>query len=182
MFRMRLSKIFSLFSYILPTWIWKGCQWLLNEGDSVLDLEEKKCSWTLLNLYPFSQEKSWDCLVILMASLMIWDIVCEAEASIAHLLLGPKRYETICILNRACPLKPKSLIPGQFMWDFWWKIWYWGRFCQSTLVSATNSQSIRCSISLTYHPGLVQWAIHSLSTKELSLASLTLPPAPKRKW
>jgi hypothetical protein len=92
------------FFYLLPTWMGKGRQWLLNDGDSVVDLE-KRCSQTLLNLYPSSQFKLWGCSIILMASLMIWDTVCGAEASIVHLPLGPQMYETVRILNRACPLK-----------------------------------------------------------------------------
>jgi hypothetical protein len=43
------------------------------------------------------------------------------------------------------------------MWDLWWKKWRWGRFSSSTLVSPANLYTTNFStITITYHPGLVQ--------------------------
>jgi hypothetical protein len=43
------------------------------------------------------------------------------------------------------------------MWDLWWKKWRWGMFSPSTSVSIANLPSTNFStITLTYHPGLVQ--------------------------
>jgi hypothetical protein len=43
------------------------------------------------------------------------------------------------------------------MWDLWWKKWRWGRFSPSTSVSLANLDSTNFStITITYHPGLVQ--------------------------
>jgi hypothetical protein len=43
------------------------------------------------------------------------------------------------------------------MWDLWWKKWRWGRFSPSTLDSSANLYSTNFStVTITYHPGLVQ--------------------------
>jgi hypothetical protein len=56
------------------------------------------------------------------------------------------------------------------MWNLWWIKWRWGRFSPSTSVSLANLYSTNFStITITYHPGLVQEASSGLSTKRLSL-------------
>jgi hypothetical protein len=47
-------------------------------------------------------------------------------------------------------------IPGQVMWDLWWKEWHWVRFSPSTSVSPANPHSTDCFIIIIAHPGLVQ--------------------------
>jgi hypothetical protein len=42
------------------------------------------------------------------------------------------------------------------MWDLWWAKWRWGRFSPRALVSPANLHSTNLSITITYHPGLVQ--------------------------
>jgi hypothetical protein len=43
------------------------------------------------------------------------------------------------------------------MWDLWWTKWRWGRFPPSTSASPANLHSTNFStITITYHPGLVQ--------------------------
>jgi hypothetical protein len=44
------------------------------------------------------------------------------------------------------------------MWDLFWAKWRWGgKFSLSTSVSLANHHSIKFStITITYHPGLVQ--------------------------
>jgi hypothetical protein len=45
------------------------------------------------------------------------------------------------------------------MWDLWWTKWLWGKFSpsMSTLVFPANLHSTNIStITITYHPGLVQ--------------------------
>jgi hypothetical protein len=43
------------------------------------------------------------------------------------------------------------------MWDFWWTKWRWGRISPSTSVPLANLHSTNFStITITYHPGLVQ--------------------------
>jgi hypothetical protein len=52
------------------------------------------------------------------------------------------------------------------MWDLWWTKWRWGRFSPSTSVSPANLHSTNFStITLTYHPGLVQYASSGRSTQ-----------------
>jgi hypothetical protein len=52
------------------------------------------------------------------------------------------------------------------MWDLWWTKWRWGRFSPSTSVSPANLYSTNLStITITYHPGLVQWASSGRSIK-----------------
>jgi hypothetical protein len=46
---------------------------------------------------------------------------------------------------------------GLVIWDLWWTKWRWDRFSPVTLVSPANFHSINFStITITYHPGLVQ--------------------------
>jgi hypothetical protein len=46
---------------------------------------------------------------------------------------------------------------GLVMWDLWWTKWCWGRFSLSTSLSPVNLYSTNFStITITYHPGLVQ--------------------------
>jgi hypothetical protein len=46
--------------------------------------------------------------------------------------------------------------PG-FMCDLWWTKWRWGRISPSASVSPANLHSTNFStITITYHPGLVQ--------------------------
>jgi hypothetical protein len=56
---------------------------------------------------------------------------------------------------------------GLVMWDLWWTKWRWGRFSPSTSVSPTNLRSTNffSTITITYHPGLVQEASNGRSTK-----------------
>jgi hypothetical protein len=62
------------------------------------------------------------------------------------------------------------------MWDLWWTKWSWGRFSPSTSVSPANLHSTNFStITITYHPGLVQQASSGRSTQ--SPTSLI-----KKKW
>jgi hypothetical protein len=43
------------------------------------------------------------------------------------------------------------------MWDLWWTKWRWGRFSQSIPVSPANLYFTNFStVTITYHPGLVQ--------------------------
>jgi hypothetical protein len=52
------------------------------------------------------------------------------------------------------------------MWDLWWTKWRWGRFSPSTSVSPANLYSTNFStITITYHPGLVQYASSGRSTQ-----------------
>jgi hypothetical protein len=52
------------------------------------------------------------------------------------------------------------------MWDLWWTKWRWGRFFPSNSVSPANLQSTSFStITITYHPGLVQYASSGRSTQ-----------------
>jgi hypothetical protein len=45
------------------------------------------------------------------------------------------------------------------MWDLWWTKWRWGRFSPSTSIYLANLHSTYFStITITYHPGLVQQA------------------------
>jgi hypothetical protein len=53
------------------------------------------------------------------------------------------------------------------MWDLWWTKWSWGRFSPSTWVSLANLHSTNFStITITYHPGLVQKASSGRSTQD----------------
>jgi hypothetical protein len=53
------------------------------------------------------------------------------------------------------------------MWDLWWTKWRWGRFPPSTSsVSSVNLHATNFStITITYHPGLVQQASSGRSTQ-----------------
>jgi hypothetical protein len=52
------------------------------------------------------------------------------------------------------------------MWDLWWTKWRWGMFSPSTSVSPANLHSTNFStITITYHPGLVQQASSGRSTQ-----------------
>jgi hypothetical protein len=52
------------------------------------------------------------------------------------------------------------------MWDLWWPKWRRGRFCPSTSVSPANLHFTNFStITITYHPGLVQKANSDRSTQ-----------------
>jgi hypothetical protein len=52
------------------------------------------------------------------------------------------------------------------MWDFWWTKWRWGRISPSTSVSPASLQSTNFStITITYHPGMVQQASSGHSTQ-----------------
>jgi hypothetical protein len=52
------------------------------------------------------------------------------------------------------------------MWDLWWTKWRWGRFSLTTSVSPANLHSTNFStITLTYHPGLVQYTSSGRSTQ-----------------
>jgi glutamine phosphoribosylpyrophosphate amidotransferase len=52
------------------------------------------------------------------------------------------------------------------MWDLWWTKCRWGRFSPSTSVSTANVYSTNCStITITYHPGLVQQGSSGRSTQ-----------------
>jgi hypothetical protein len=43
------------------------------------------------------------------------------------------------------------------MWDLWWTKWRWGRFSPITSIFPANLYSTNFStITITYHPGLVQ--------------------------
>jgi hypothetical protein len=43
------------------------------------------------------------------------------------------------------------------MWDLWLTKWRWGKFSPSKLISPANLHSTNFStITITYHPGLVQ--------------------------
>jgi hypothetical protein len=56
--------------------------------------------------------------------------------------------------------------PGLVVWDLWWTNWLWGRFSPSTSVSPANLHSTNIStITITYHPGLVQYASSGRSTQ-----------------
>jgi hypothetical protein len=45
------------------------------------------------------------------------------------------------------------------MWDLWWTKWRWGTFSPCTSVFPANLHSTNFStITITYHPGLVQLA------------------------
>jgi hypothetical protein len=47
--------------------------------------------------------------------------------------------------------------PGLVMWDLWRTKWRWGKFSPSTSVSTANLYSTNFStITITYHPGLLQ--------------------------
>jgi hypothetical protein len=60
------------------------------------------------------------------------------------------------------------------MSDFWWTKWPWGRFSLSTSVSPANLYSTNFStITITYHPGLVQ---------EVSSGRSTQSPNPQIKF
>jgi hypothetical protein len=62
------------------------------------------------------------------------------------------------------------------MWDLWWTKWRRGRFSPSTSISPANPHSANFStITITYHPGLVQQASSGRITKS--------PTAQiKKKW
>jgi hypothetical protein len=50
--------------------------------------------------------------------------------------------------------------------DLWWTKWRWGRFSPSTSVFPANLHSTNFStITLTYHPGLVQYSSSGRSTQ-----------------
>jgi hypothetical protein len=52
------------------------------------------------------------------------------------------------------------------MWDLWWTKWRWGRLSPSISVSPANLHSTNFStITITYHPGLVQKASSGHSTQ-----------------
>jgi hypothetical protein len=52
------------------------------------------------------------------------------------------------------------------MWDLWWTKWRWGRFSPSTTGSPANLHTTNFStITITYHPGLVQYANSGRSTQ-----------------
>jgi hypothetical protein len=53
------------------------------------------------------------------------------------------------------------------MWDLWWIKWRWDRFSPSTSVFPANLHSTNFStITLTYHPELVQYASSGRSTQK----------------
>jgi hypothetical protein len=52
------------------------------------------------------------------------------------------------------------------MWDLWWTKWRWGKFSPSTSVSPVNLHSTNFfTVTITYHPGLVQQASSGRSTQ-----------------
>jgi hypothetical protein len=52
------------------------------------------------------------------------------------------------------------------MWDLLWTKCRWDRFSPSTSVSLPNLYTTNFStITITYHPGLVQWASSGRSTQ-----------------
>jgi hypothetical protein len=52
------------------------------------------------------------------------------------------------------------------MWDLWWTKWLWGMFSPSTSVSPAKLHSTNFStITIIYHPGLVQQASSGRSTQ-----------------
>jgi hypothetical protein len=52
------------------------------------------------------------------------------------------------------------------MWGLWWTKWRWGRFSESTLVSPAKFHSTNFStVTITYHPELVQQASSGHSTR-----------------
>jgi hypothetical protein len=52
------------------------------------------------------------------------------------------------------------------MWDLWWTKGRWGRFSPSISVFPANLHSTTVStITITYHPGLVQWVSSGRSTQ-----------------
>jgi hypothetical protein len=56
--------------------------------------------------------------------------------------------------------------PGLVMWDLWWTKWRWGRFSPRISVSPADLHSTDFStITITYHPGLVQQASSGRSTQ-----------------
>jgi hypothetical protein len=83
-------------------------------------------------------------------------------------------YKTIYIISQktvifsltiAYKLNLEAGISGLVMWDLWWTKWHWGRFSQGTSVSLANLHSTDFStVTITYHPGLVQDANSGCST------------------
>jgi hypothetical protein len=62
------------------------------------------------------------------------------------------------------------------MWDLWWTKWRWDRFSPSTSVSLANLHSTNFStITITYHPGLVQSASSGRRTQSPT-------PRIKKNW
>jgi hypothetical protein len=53
------------------------------------------------------------------------------------------------------------------MWDLWWRKWHWGTFFSpSTSISPANLHSTTFStVTIIYHPGLVQQASSGRSTQ-----------------
>jgi hypothetical protein len=52
------------------------------------------------------------------------------------------------------------------MWDFWWTKWPWGKFSPRTSVSPAILDSTNFStVTIAYHPGLVQQASSGRSTQ-----------------
>jgi hypothetical protein len=62
------------------------------------------------------------------------------------------------------------------MWHLWWPDSRWSRICPSTSVSSVNFYFNKCSTSLSYHMGLVQWDITAFVPKG-SVSQL-----PKKNW
>jgi hypothetical protein len=69
--------------------------------------------------------------------------------------------------------------PGLVKWDLWWTKWRWGRFSPSTSISLANLYSTNFStMTITYHPGLVQKSSSGSSTQ--SLTPLRIKKKPTR--
>jgi hypothetical protein len=94
-------------------------------------------------------------------------VFCLALFAHAYLLIGPRHSSSGYSLasHRGGP----GSNPVIFMWDLWWTKWLWGRFYPSTSVFPANLHSTNFStITITYHPGLVQQASSGRSTQNLT--------------
>jgi hypothetical protein len=80
-------------------------------------------------------------------------------------------------LSQASHIGGLGSTTGQVMWDLWCTKWHWGRFSQSTSVSAANSHSTNCSKN---HPHLSSGAGTIGQTVAAVPSGLSLTPWEKK--